>query len=573
MNELQARRRRQLGRVLVFLLFTAAVAIRLVGITRPVIQAGVWHEIDVAAIARNYHEEGMNPLYPRIDWRGDGPGYAEMELPILPWSLAVLYNSFGVHEFLGRILSFIVSLLSLYVFFRLARHFLPAVPALAAWTFFAFQPLIVAHSTSLQPEGVMLLFYMGSAYCFLRWLDSGTRFYYVIAIASTALAILAKAPAAHIGIFFALVLFHERGFRFLKDSCVWCFAVAALIAPILWYLHSHHLFTLYGNSLGLSDEYHWAGWDLLTNAYFVNGIARHEISIWTATGLLVVAFGVLLNPSRKVVKYSFYWLVAIFAFYLAAARTTADPWATHYHIVSVLPAALLVGAGVESICTAQISHSLLRRLILVLSVAAIGGAIVGGTAMVGQPSDRVLDASVRTGIGVAFLIALAATAGPLRIGQVHGQRFKVMQTFLTCAATIALASTYVSELKGSRWRVEHNLVPDPLYDCAIQMAPCLTRNGLILASGTNELDRDGYPLAINAPYMFYWLHRKGFSISSESQSLETVRRFAGRGAEYFVAEKRQLASKPGFEAALRAAYKVRGECDDALIFDLRSACQ
>jgi hypothetical protein len=30
-----------------------------------------------AAIARNYSELGMNIFYPRIDWGGSGPGYAE----------------------------------------------------------------------------------------------------------------------------------------------------------------------------------------------------------------------------------------------------------------------------------------------------------------------------------------------------------------------------------------------------------------------------------------------------------------------------------------------------------------
>jgi hypothetical protein len=38
-----------------------------------------WRECDYAAVARNFYREGMNILYPRIDWRGDGPGYAEME--------------------------------------------------------------------------------------------------------------------------------------------------------------------------------------------------------------------------------------------------------------------------------------------------------------------------------------------------------------------------------------------------------------------------------------------------------------------------------------------------------------
>jgi hypothetical protein len=45
----------------------------------------------------------MYILYPRIDWRGDGPRYAEMEFPIIPWTIAALYKIFGYHEVIGRI--------------------------------------------------------------------------------------------------------------------------------------------------------------------------------------------------------------------------------------------------------------------------------------------------------------------------------------------------------------------------------------------------------------------------------------------------------------------------------------
>jgi len=62
-----------------------------------------WRECDYAAVARNFYREGMNILYPRIDWRGDGPGYAEMEFPVIPWTMAALYKIFGYQEVLGRV--------------------------------------------------------------------------------------------------------------------------------------------------------------------------------------------------------------------------------------------------------------------------------------------------------------------------------------------------------------------------------------------------------------------------------------------------------------------------------------
>src|SRR5262245_15072674 len=44
-----------------------------------------WRQSDYFQVARNFEREGMNILYPRIDWRWATPGYTEMELPLLPW--------------------------------------------------------------------------------------------------------------------------------------------------------------------------------------------------------------------------------------------------------------------------------------------------------------------------------------------------------------------------------------------------------------------------------------------------------------------------------------------------------
>jgi hypothetical protein len=66
--------------IIFFALFFLGAWIRSLDVWRPVdgrIRES-WRECDYAAVARNFYREGMDILYPRIDWRGDGPGYAEM---------------------------------------------------------------------------------------------------------------------------------------------------------------------------------------------------------------------------------------------------------------------------------------------------------------------------------------------------------------------------------------------------------------------------------------------------------------------------------------------------------------
>jgi hypothetical protein len=107
------------------------------------------------------------------------------------------------------------------------------------------------------------------------------------------------------------------------------------------------------------------------------------------------------------------------------------------------------------------------------------------------------------------------------------------------------------------------------YASAQLFAPHIAPGAIILASGGSCTDAEGEPAAYNASYMFYWLDRKGFNICRQGQSADSVARFASRGAQYFIAEKRMLALNKGMEDELRGRYPVLAESPFAMLFDLR----
>ena len=121
---------KKLSSIFLFI-FILGVGVRALNIWRPV-DRPTWRESDEAGIARNYYREGMNIFYPKVDWRGDTAGYAEMEFPLYPWLIALSYKIFGFHEFIGRVISFLFSLLTLWIFFRLAWDLLPPLGAQCA---------------------------------------------------------------------------------------------------------------------------------------------------------------------------------------------------------------------------------------------------------------------------------------------------------------------------------------------------------------------------------------------------------------------------------------------------------
>ena len=501
-------------KLVIVALFAAASLLRLADAFRPINRAS-WRESDLGSIARNFVQEGMNPLYPRIDWRGKGPGYAEMELPLYPFLIAVSYELFGMHDEIGRLWAFLFSIGSLFFFYLLAREYLTVFTAAVAFAFFALNPLIVETATAVQPEALMLCSYLGAIYFFIRWLKEERDIDIGLATAVTALALLAKAPAAHIGLFFGVLLFEKYGWNAFRHVKIWAFGCLSILPAVLWYLHAKSLWSLYGNSLGVSNEYHWIGWDFLTNSDFLTGILRSEISyVWIVFGILAGIFGVWRGYREAPARHALLWLGSIFIFYLVAARTTSENWASYYHVFSIPPAALLFGFSVKKLWdyVDSFDHTFKRRKI----------------------SAKISHGFVFSGVIVAIFATLLLEAKQVRAG------------FLERHAD------------------------DPAFLCATRIKPSLQREGLIIASGGHCVDKDGYPLAYNASFMFYWLERRGWNLCIEDQALEKVQLLGANGAKYFVAQRSLMRQKAGFEEQLRKAFPVVAECDEFIVFDLTS---
>lgn len=330
-------------------IFILGMGLRTVDLWRPLdgrIRAS-WRESDMASVARNFDEEGMNPLYPRIDWRGTGPGYVEMELPILPWVMAATYRVVGRHEVIGRILSWLLAAVTMAGVVFVARRVLPPAGTMAALGFFAISPLPVRLATGIQPDGLMLAGYVWGVVAFLRWLEDDRWSSFILAAGLTALAIVSKASAVHIGgVYLGLILW-RRGWAGMRSWRPWLMAILTLIPAILWYRHAHQFWLIYGNSLGISNEAHWVGTALFTNPSLLLDIVRIDVLyVWMPAGALLAIVSAAWGWRSEAVQLALLWLGSIAIFYLAAGGTTGEAWASYYHVVASVPVALLFGVGV-----------------------------------------------------------------------------------------------------------------------------------------------------------------------------------------------------------------------------------
>lgn len=492
---------RRLAGILFLGLLAAGFVLRAAEVWRPIdyTSNSPWRECDLGMIARNFWRGDMNILYPQIDWRGDGPGYVESELPVLAWLMALGYRIFGYHEEIGRVLALLISLASVWAFFALARALLPPFQARVATVFFLFNPIMVEMATNIQPDPGMLLGCILCVHALLRWLRFRRPADLAACALCGALAILLKAPALCLGLLIAPLCFEKFGPRALRHPALWLLGAVMLLPGVLWYAHARRFWLVYGNSLGLSNETHWIGADLLAHprelARLGGNMLRIEaLQVFGLFGLLPAALALrrVWATRRPVV----YWLGAVFVFYIVALRTTGDNWAFYYHALAVAPACLLLGLAVSP-----------RLLVRARRGAGFPPAF---------PRARNRIASLARSFLRYRLVPLAAllALGYLGLKSVHSVDF----------------------LPSHRG----DAVLRPRFAAAGQFAPLIKPAEKVVTVGGFAFDETGRSVAYDDGSLIFFLDRQGFIVPREEARVDSIRPLARRGAQYLV-EKRDSA--------------------------------
>lgn len=485
-------------------------ALRLAYVNRPLDDRMLspWRQSDYTQLARNYWREDPNLFHPRIDWRRDGPGLVEMEFPLVPWTAGMLYRLVGYHEAILRALSAILEIGGLLLFAGLARRLLPDPGAVTALAFYAFNPLLVYLSTAMQPEPLMLFLSLLAIVLIERWDRTGSTVTLLLAGAALGGAILAKAPAACLGFVFAFVVLRRSGLAALKEARVWIGAVLALAPPTAWYLWGRRFWVLHGNSLGLSNESPFLGFDMLHQPGWIFGLVK-----WQTIGVLMPLGWILLLAARRAPRFAtalpLAWLVSVWIMLFVSARTTAQNWAFYYHAIAVAPACLLMGAG----------------------IAALRGR--DAARVLGLPPGHLRQ-----------LVGAALMAGTL---------------VLSMAATVVVV----------RRRDESEKLR-ALRDCGLHFLTQIPPEGRIVVRGGSMYGSYGNPVAHDQSMLFAWLDRKGFTYGDQELSITLLTAFASRGGRYWIAEADELRGPLRQRVAER--FRLLAQCEPRYyLYDLQSA--
>ncbi len=305
-----------------------------------------WRPADNASIALNFLHNGFHLFHPQIDWGGGGPGYVEMEFPIVQFVTALLYALFGAHESIGLVVPLLSALGTVIVMYLLVESVSGAAVALATGCFVAISPSLLSYSELFYIDPSMVFLTVLGIYCWTRWLRFPSWKDFALSALSLSLATLIKPTALHAGLVIAYLSYSETGFRFLRDPKHWVYAGLVIIPPVLWYVHAHTLFTQYHNTFGIlsGGMVKTASAELLLSPQFylhtLLKLALYQITPCVFLCMLVGLFVRQKTPFRHLFQV---WAGSVAVYAIIAARGVDS--GNQYLLPAIAPGAALGSIG------------------------------------------------------------------------------------------------------------------------------------------------------------------------------------------------------------------------------------
>jgi hypothetical protein len=219
----------------------------------PPVALHVWRQCNTMAVARNFYEEDMNILKPRVDRRNDTDGVTGMQFPSYEWVTALGYKAMGFHEAWPRVLNWLIYMAGVVAFYGLVKQVSgqAGAAALGAWCF-AWSPEMYYHGANALPDVLALTASVAGLYWFSRWRAQPRPLTLLLSLLAVTLGGLTKLQFLAVGFPIAVFVVRDllqRRYTGVQLAQLLCYAVVAVGVPLLWYRYALELI----KTSGLAD--------------------------------------------------------------------------------------------------------------------------------------------------------------------------------------------------------------------------------------------------------------------------------------------------------------------------------
>jgi hypothetical protein len=468
-----------------------------------------WRPTDLASVSRNFLNNGFHLFYPQIDWGGNGPGFVEMEFPVIPWVVALMEKWFGLSNLFALLIPLVSSFGTVIVTYQLARYLYGETVAFIAGLVVAVSPVYSAWSQAFVGDPSVVFLTALAVYAFVLWSDSKGRWYFLLSALAAALGGLLKPVGLMIGVPMIVICYSKDGWKFLRRPVMWLYAALVVVPVALWYYHGWKVGEAYGNSFGVLTHGYlkYATKELLTSPVFYARMVW-RIMLYYLTPLMFVGFigGLLVKPGKGRLLMVPLW-VAMNAVYIVAFAEGNNQM-VYYQLPILVPAAILAGLGWKFIWDALAKRKFLGWLTGRVTVA-----------------------------GVALCVLLFT--GSVAVG------------------------TMDYHIKAD-YRPQGKL----LKEMGVKVGSLLRPGSLIIYT-SGDVNHEQMKYSMTPPDIFYHSGHKGWYRALAWLTIPMIEEIRSQGAQYFVSHRQEfLDQRADIDTYLRGHYTVVYEQDNTIVFDL-----
>lgn len=342
-------------------------------------------QCDRASIALNYYQGGMHFSTPQVHESRTTGGYTGCEFPLMNYTAALLYKTFGFGEFWYRFVMWICVSAGIFCFYRTLLFFNPNIWVNLLLTFLlTASPVMQFYTPNFLPDAASLGFMLIAFFAFFSWHFNGFKIKYAIAlIVFASLGSLVKITSL-IGVFSMGALVVLTLFPILKfkkwEKSGWLIALLVIpaICTFLWYAYAGNFSKKHSSPYFLLDInppsdftelrdnlkmvwVHW--WDSLFHKYFWYVFpALFFVVILFKTNRLMSTFFALLFSSSVVfmiamlrqMRYHDYYFLPLWPVFLFAGLLIADSsknWKQPIQLGAAVIGLFLFVKGYSHTCT------------------------------------------------------------------------------------------------------------------------------------------------------------------------------------------------------------------------------
>ena len=363
----------------VWVIILASVALRLAGITRPLLGNFGDYQASQGMVAQffvNHHFTTL--LYPQTHVLvGGEPSLVLQFYPVASLIAALLFSVFkGSLDFWGRLQAVVFFALSAYFLYRLVAKRLGEKIALATLVAFSLCPLTIIYGQSFMNEMATVFFTVLFFHELLRFIEFRSPFAFLLSALSLSLVLLMRPNALYLGLPALWLVFEEGRSRDGAPNSGMAFLVLlalAMVIPGLWYFHTWRVSQTASNIYMSVFPQLQVRSTFLTPLVFQTDYYRQLVDSLAGVALTPIGFTLFLVGlfacllKEKKARFFLVWCLAFFGSSLLIPRKLVDH--NFYWLHFVVAGSAFVGLGFDLIVRALPQGRGMRKVALVVFLA------------------------------------------------------------------------------------------------------------------------------------------------------------------------------------------------------------